>query len=217
MSVEYFFGAPHGDVSLRFIKGPIQDRNGLWKWPPLKVKQVEGTTMNGLFAAEDIEPGLLVPYAGLKIARRTANNTDNSYQMEANHGRVIVDANPALNECALQFCVGGFMNEASKDLRKEKYNCKFVELWEENCTLAPQYAHAKHADWPYLLVMSRIPKDKQLFVSYGPTYEENRKHFNYEAKDTDAKESYDNYDVWQDTLKAFQAAADARTEIPVDT
>ena len=229
MSIESFFGVFPGVVTFRFIKPPIQGADGNWKWPPLEVKKVtvkvkenDGTEkeiqVNGLFAAKDIDPGLLVPYAGRSIARSTANNTDNSYQMEASNGRVIVDAIPSLSECALQYCVGGFTNEASENVRKEKYNCRFVELWEENAVNAPRYKHARPADWPYLMVMSPLKAGEQLFVSYGASYAENRRHFGYEAKDPQKRESYANNAAdWEDTQRAYDAAVQARTPFSLDT
>jgi hypothetical protein len=217
MSVESFFGVLPSVVTFRFINPPVLGDDENWKWPPLEVKKVQGTEMNGLFAAQKIEAGLLIPYAGRSITRSMAKNTNNSYQMEAKKGCVIVDAMPSLSECASQYCIGGFTNEPSENARKEKFNCCFVELWAENSVNAPKYAHADHADWPYLMVMSPLKAGEQLFVSYGPSYEENRKHFGYNAKDSQKPESYANNKAdWEYTQRAYKAAVEARTPFSLD-
>jgi hypothetical protein len=160
-------------IDFRFIKPPRQGTDGNWAWPHLQIRPVPGLPgVRGVYATEDIGPGLLIPYVG-RIAR--TSNYRASADRDTTHAMgwkgYTYSGNPEKNsECSHNYCVASMINEATAGDPQQKYNCTFCEVPKQCVPAGLSYLHWGGDGGPAVLVLSPIPRDQQLFVWYGTEY-----------------------------------------------
>jgi len=191
-------------TNFRFIPPPTLI-NGHWTWKGLRVGKTSWGG-KGLFATEHIEPGLIIPYPGVIMTKTQAKRVNNTWQFE--FARNVIDGNPSLPQCVEGYCIAAFTNEPSVFVESQKFNCKYQEMYRETLAKMPEYRDVNKAA-PFLVVMCPLAPKDELLVYYGDTYEENRRHSNYQTK-IFSPENYADPVAWDKTTRDFLSIQNTR-------
>lgn len=168
---------PIPDVDFRYT--PLPKLNGgVYEWDGLFVDKSFNPKKEpmgrGVFAKTDLKAGLLIPYRGKFNEATDENKKSTGYGLL--EGDQLIDANPELEECKLNACIAGLINEAPVG---RTYNCMFIQMSPEekfalefHMMIPPEDEPPKDDFQSYVLLMCNVIEGAELYVHYGGDCEE---------------------------------------------
>ena len=227
-----FVGNPHdgrrkrtrredlSNIKFRFIAPPTyDDETHLWVWPHLRVDKA-GVKGDGLFATEDIERGLLIPYNGDLWTSSEYDETQNKPERVMAYAlngvlsgmtegssklvlKTVVSADPENHACENHFCIAGMVNEASMGVQGDLYNAEFVDLKFGNSQHMPHYGAFMRGLSSFMLITTDVKKGSEILCWYGAKYDRGEPPAAYVVKNRDKANMVD-HEADADTLERFR-------------